>query len=121
MLKNTGKKVILSSLLTMLALLGIFFGSIVHFVTEILWYREVGYLDTYLKIIFSKFVLAVPLFVIIFIFLTLYLKFIQKKYEMAAAAVSTDEGGKRASKIFYAAVFASRQLPPQRQAPPARP
>lgn len=106
MLKNTGKKVILSSLLTMLALLGIFFGSIVHFVTEILWYREVGYLDTYLKIIFSKFVLAVPLFVIIFIFLTLYLKFIQKKYEMAAAAVSTDEGGKRASKIFYAAVFA---------------
>ncbi len=100
MLKNTSKKILLSSIITVLAIIVIFFGSIVHFVTEVLWYREVGYLDTYLKILFSKFVLAVPLFVFIFVLLWIYLKFIQKKYEMAAAVVRADEEGKRASRIF---------------------
>lgn len=112
MFNKSGMKIFVRSLLIALIAVAIFFRTIIHFLTEVLWYREVGYLDTYFKILFSKIVLAVPLFVLIFLFLAIYLRFIKRKYLIASGAASNTgtentKGRKTASRVFFLGVAAA--------------
>lgn len=104
MQKNLGIKIILRTLLIAAVLVIVFFRTIIHFLTEVLWYKEVGYLDTYFKILFSKVTLAVPLFFLIFLFLAIYLRFIKRKYLIASGAKSDASKNKKAPQIFFLGV-----------------
>lgn len=95
------KEFVAIGVIIVLMLIGIFFRSIVNFVVDIIWYKEVGYLDTFYKILFSKGVLAIPMFVLIFVFLAIYLKFIKNKYLSAAQVAEGVESSKKATKWFF--------------------
>lgn len=98
---KSGFQMAMGTLLTAFVLILLFFRTIIHFLTEVLWYKEVGYLDTYYKILFSKVVLALPLFVIVFSILYLYLRFIKRKYQKLAKVEILGKDEKKATKVFF--------------------
>ena len=79
-----------AGLLIVVAAIGMviaFFGTIMNFVVDLAWFREVGYTDTFLKMVFSKLTVGIPIFIFFYIFLTLYLKIIKKKHGLSATNV----------------------------------
>lgn len=74
-----------------------FFGSIVGFVTDLAWFNEVGYTDTFYTMVFAKLIVGVPIFVIVFGFLSIYLRSVRKKY-FKTLEIEDDENGSKISK-----------------------
>lgn len=56
------------------------FNSIIGFITDYKWFSELGYTETFLKKLTTLFKIGVPIFIILFIVLTFYLRLIKKKY-----------------------------------------
>ena len=55
-----------AGLLIVVAAIGMviaFFGTIMNFVVDLAWFREVGYTDTFLKMVFSKLTVGIPIFI----------------------------------------------------------
>ena len=86
-------------------LIFIFFGTIINFMVDLNWFREVGYTDTFLKMIFSKLIVGVPIFFIFYIFLTIYLKLLKKKYFTTIETVVDEHVDKLANRIKNIAVI----------------
>ncbi len=97
---RVGWGVMLGILLTVL----VFFRTIVHFITEVLWYKEVGYLGTYYRILFSKVVVAIPLFFIIFTFLILYTEFLKRRYQSVTSSSIPPEQKDKTTKFLLLAI-----------------
>ena len=62
------------------------FGSIVRFVTDYLWFKEVGYTETFFTKIKAQFMIGVPIFIILSILLFIFIRKLRKTY-MAASDV----------------------------------
>ena len=104
-MENVKKKKILSKTpLVILVLVLVFFRTIVHFVTESQWFSEVGYLNVFYKILFSKSLLIFPVLLVIFTTLTLYLRFVKHKYMKSAGIADNENTDKRLSRIFFVLV-----------------
>lgn len=99
----------LTSALVLLTVLA-FFRTIVHFITESQWFLEVGYLNVFYKILFSKLILIVPVFAVIFAILALYLRFVKHKYIKAAGIAENETGSKKLTRTFFLAVALASAL-----------
>ena len=88
-----------------LLLVFVFFGTIINFMVDLNWFREVGYTDTFLKMIFSKLTVGVPIFFIFYVFLTVYLKLLKRKYFTTVETVVDDHTEKLANRIKNIAVI----------------
>ncbi len=96
-----------AGLLIVVAAIGMviaFFGTIMNFVVDLAWFREVGYTDTFLKMVFSKLTVGIPIFIFFYIFLTLYLKIIKKKYYDKMGIIPDPDSDKRSGRIKNIAV-----------------
>ncbi len=62
------------------------FGSIVRFVTDYLWFKEVGYTETFFTKIKAQFMIGVPIFILLSILLFIFIRKLRKTY-MAASDV----------------------------------
>lgn len=102
MMNRSGLKLFGKTFALLLVFVVLFFNTIVHFATEVLWYQEVGYLDTYYKILFSKVVLAVPLFLIVYVLLFLYLGFIKRKIQKMMGTTMSKKNS--ATKLFFGGI-----------------
>ncbi|HHZ02401.1 MAG TPA: COG1615 family transporter, partial [Tissierellia bacterium] len=60
------------------------FGSIVRFVTDYLWFKEVGYTETFFTKIKAQFMIGVPIFILLSILLFIFIRKLRKTY-MAAS------------------------------------
>lgn len=87
-----------------LILILLFSKTIVHFVTESQWFHELGYLSVFYKMLFSKLILIIPVFLVIFFLLTVYLRFVKHKYFKSAGIVENETGSKRLSRLFFVGV-----------------
>lgn len=67
-------------LIAIVFLIIVFFSGIVNFLVNIQWYKEVGYLKVYMTRVFMKFGLGVPIFIIMFLIIYLYMLFLKKEY-----------------------------------------
>ncbi|MEK6266520.1 MAG: UPF0182 family protein [Clostridium sp.] len=72
------KKVLLYSAIIVLILCLVFLGSIVQFVINIQWFKEVGYLSVYFTKIITMLKLLVPVFILSYIGIWLYYRSIKK-------------------------------------------
>lgn len=86
-------------------LIFVFFGTIINFMVDLNWFREVGYTDTFFKMIFSKLTVGVPIFFVFYIFLTVYLKLLKRKYFTTVETVVDDHTEKFANRIKNIAVI----------------
>ena len=66
-----------------------FFRTIVNFVTDYQWFRELGYTETFFKRLVTEFTIGIPALVIIFLVIYFYLRMIKKNY-LAQSKVSLD-------------------------------
>lgn len=90
MLKNKGKKekkensskkkLGLSALLLVLVLLILGFGTIVSFVTDYWWFKDLGYTQVFFKKLFTELKIGIPSFIIIFALAEVYLRVLKKEY-----------------------------------------
>ncbi|MPM02579.1 hypothetical protein SDC9_48828 [bioreactor metagenome] len=70
------------------------FGSAIKFSTDYLWFKEVGYTETFLTKIKAQFVIGVPVFVILNFLLYIFIKKLKKKYDLESEIVDTQTNKK---------------------------
>lgn len=91
-----------------------FFSTIVTFLADYNWFKEVGYTDAFIKQVFSKLYIGIPLFLILSILVYLYLTSIKKSYysHMNIISNKNDEKPIRAITIigsmFVSLIFSSK-------------
>ncbi|MGB5823703.1 MAG: UPF0182 family protein, partial [Proteocatella sp.] len=81
-----------------------FFGTIINFLVDLSWFKEVGYTDTFIKMVFSKLTVGIPIFILFYILLTIYLKILNKKYYETVDIVPDKDGEKISNRIRSIAV-----------------
>ena len=74
------RKVVLP-LIFVLFFIGLFLYLINGFYIDYLWFKEVGYLNIFFKELKTKIYMFVPLFLILFIFFMVYIKFLKKSFD----------------------------------------
>lgn len=101
------KKMGIKGLIIVILLLIVLFLSLIGFITDFLWFRELGYVSVFLKKLVTQLEIGIPTFVIITLLAYVYLKFLKRGYFKKVA--STDQTNhKRLNLISWgmAIVFA---------------
>ncbi len=65
------------------------FGGAIRFLTDYSWFNEVGYTETFLTKIKAQIIIGVPVFIVLFILLYLFIKKLKKKYDLESEVVDT--------------------------------
>jgi len=105
--KKKGKRG-LTGLLIVLVLLLMLFMALINFITDILWFIEMGYLSVFLKKLITQLEIGIPAFFVIGALSFLYLQAIKKGYFKKVESHSDDKAiGKRLNMFALAlsAVF----------------
>ncbi len=63
------------------------FGGAIKFSTDYLWFKEVGYTETFLTKIKAQFTIGVPVFVFLVFLLYIFIKRLKKKYDLESEVV----------------------------------
>lgn len=82
-----------------------FFGTTINFLVDLSWFKEVGYTDTFIKMMFSKLVVGIPIFILSYVFLTIYLNRLKKKYFETVDTVLDETHEKLSNRIKNIAVI----------------
>lgn len=75
------------------------FGTVLGFVTDYLWFKEVGYTRVFLTKLLTQVKIAVPFFIVVTIFLYAYLRSIKKDYYKKVNVGSSSMNEKRINQI----------------------
>lgn len=63
-----------------LVLIVLLFFGLINFITDLLWFKEVGYISVFLKQIITELEIGVPLFVVLLLISNLYLRLLKRNY-----------------------------------------
>lgn len=102
------KKLGIKGLIVIILLLIVLFLSLIGFITDFLWFKELGYVSVFLKKLVTQLEIGIPTFIIITLLAYIYLKFLKRGYFKKVASVEhTDH--KRLNLISWgmAIVFAA--------------
>lgn len=100
-------------LITAIFLVIVFFSGIVNFLVNIQWYKEVGYLGVYMTRVFMKFELGVPIFIIMFFIIYLYMLFLVREYAKSTNTIYSQSQSKKLHKtrllvsLFLSLIFSA--------------
>ena len=67
------------------------FGSAVKFATDYLWFKEVGYTQTFLTKIKAQFMIGIPIFILLSILLYIFIKRLKKKYDEKSEIITINK------------------------------
>lgn len=95
--KNRGAK--LQIVLCALVLLGALVYALTDFLTDLLWFREVGYVSVFLTEIWTKVKLGIPTFIVIAMLMQLFLSLLKKSFLKKADYKLTEEDSKKTRKV----------------------
>ncbi|QSX05174.1 UPF0182 family protein [Sedimentibacter sp. zth1] len=99
-MKNKSKFGIIS-ISVLLVILLTSFGSILKFITNYLWFNEIGYIKAYLTKIKAELVIGVPLFTILFLIFFFFIKKLMKRNMNSDKMIEITKNKKRAN-LFIA-------------------
>ena len=83
------KRIGLGAIVVILVILVACFGTLVNFITDYLWFRELGYTSVFFKQLFTQLKLGIPTFAIITGLTYLYLMALKKGYYKKVETVDT--------------------------------
>ncbi len=63
-----------------LLLIALFFGTIVSFITDYWWFKDLGYTQVFFKKLFTELKIAIPSFILITVLASLYLRSLKRSY-----------------------------------------
>lgn len=101
--KRVGLRIAIVAILVAIVL----FFSLIGFITDFLWFKELGYVSVFFKKLFTQLKIGIPTFVVITLLAYIYLKFLKRGYfKKVVSAEITDH--KRLNLISWglAIVFA---------------
>ena len=82
------------------------FFSLVNFIANFLWFKEMAYLDVFFKQLVTQLIVGIPTFIIITILVFLYLNHLRKGYFKQIASVEeTDMKSLKKATIFLSLLF----------------
>ena len=67
------------------------FTGIIKFATDFLWFKELGYTQTFLTRIKAQIVIGLPVFIFLTIFLYIFVKKLKKKYDEESQVISVNK------------------------------
>lgn len=70
------------------------FGGAIKFSTDYLWFKEVGYTETFLTKIKAQLTIGVPIFALLSLLLYIFIKKLKKKYDLESEIVDTQTNKK---------------------------
>lgn len=70
----------LGIILIILMVAAAFFGGLVNFITDYLWFKELGYTSVFFKQLFTQLQLGIPTFIIIMVLTYFYLRVLKRGY-----------------------------------------
>ena len=82
------------------------FNTIINFITDYQWFRELGFTDTFLKRLKTQFTIGVPTFIILLTAIYLYFNFIKRKYYKTSHIDSAAKDDKWLNRGFFIFSFA---------------
>lgn len=95
------KSIIWIVLISVLAFILMFSGSIIRFIINIKWFNEVGYLSVYFTKLEAVIKLMVPIFIIIFISLWLYYRSLRSSIVKHSKVVRINKGSKSLERVIF--------------------
>ena len=81
------------------------FNTIIEFVTDYQWFSELGLTDTFLKRLKTQITIGIPTFLLLFVAIYLYFRFIKKKYYKASDIDINEKNDKWLNRGFLVASF----------------
>ena len=99
---NKGKIIVLIVLFLILAV-----GACAGYITDFLWFKELGYLSVFFKKLLTQLKIGIPIFIVVSLSAYLYFKFIRKGYYKKIAQVEPDDEKKPIKRISlgFSALF----------------
>ena len=98
------RKVLL--IVAIIVVIGTLFLSLVNFIANFLWFKEMEYLDVFFKQLVTQLTVGVPTFVIVTVLVYLYLNHLRKGYfKQIASGEETNMKGLRRSTAILAVIF----------------
>ncbi|MDR1272546.1 MAG: UPF0182 family protein [Clostridiales Family XIII bacterium] len=98
------RKTVLVVLAVLLVLAAIVFG-LSGFITDILWFRDLGYLSVFLKKLLTQLVIGIPLFAVLFALSMIYLSALRKGYRKRLV-VESEKLGQKGHRRLAASISA---------------
>jgi len=96
------KRITITTIITAIIIISIFFQSIINFIVNVKWFSEVGYLSVYFTKVTSMIKLVIPLFVAFFVFVWIYYRSIKKSIIRLKSVEVVDVNKiKLEKKIFF--------------------
>ena len=75
-----GKKIGIKGIIIIILLIVLLFSALIGWITDFMWFRELGYISVFLTKLFTQLKIGVPVFVIVTFLTYIYLKFIKRGY-----------------------------------------
>ena len=93
--------------IAIIVVIGALFLSLINFIANFLWFREMGYLDVFFKQLVTQLTVGVPTFVIVAVLVQLYLTHLRKGYfKQIASDEATDMKGLKRMTAVLSIIFA---------------
>ena len=93
--------------IAIIVVIGALFLSLINFIANFLWFREMGYLDVFFKQLVTQLTVGVPTFVIVAVLVQLYLTHLRKGYfKQIASGEATDMKGLKRMTAVLSIIFA---------------
>lgn len=104
--KKNGAKV--KVIIVVLILLFGLFMTLINFITDFLWFRELGYISVFFTKLFTQLKIGIPVFVVVLLLSYMYLMMLKRGYYKKVASNDTpNEKIFRLTGIGYSAVFSA--------------
>ncbi|QIB27848.1 UPF0182 family membrane protein [Caloranaerobacter azorensis] len=78
------------------------FSSIISFITDYLWFNELGYTKTFFTKLKTQFTIGIPTFILLTLLLVFYFKSIKKSYYKVAGIIPDRASEKRLNSVLWA-------------------
>ncbi|WP_200905821.1 UPF0182 family protein [Caloranaerobacter sp. TR13] len=78
------------------------FSSIINFITDYLWFKELGYTKTFFTKLRTQFTIGIPTFILLTLLLVFYFKSIKKSYYKIAGIIPNKAGERRLNSVLWA-------------------
>ncbi|HBC30563.1 MAG TPA: UPF0182 family protein [Clostridiales bacterium] len=80
------------------------FTGLVEFITNYLWFKEVGYTETFFTKIKAQIMIGVPIFIILSILLYIFIKKLKKKYDEESEVINVNKKNNLYIKLISAGI-----------------
>ncbi len=102
-MRNKGRLFVLGIIVVVFLIINSF-TNIVEFITNYLWFKEVGYTETFFTKIKAQIMIGIPIFIILSILLYIFIKKLKKKYEEESEIIVVNKKVNLTVKLVSAGV-----------------